>query len=225
MTNLPFPVPQSLATYVEQFDNDPEKATHKLERHLKKRGLDAVGHFLLAWFYHNQGEREKAVKNALKAKNYAPGSPLMEHLHYYLVHPQSFDAWVPNDSQQHTTGVSRKPEEARYILDLDALIAKLSRIESQRIKAKKNSSIDGKDLSQASRKVDDIVSETLAGIHEKQGKLNIAIESYKKLKHKHPDRAAHYDEQIKRLETQIQEKEEHRAPGSSSSEDQKQSEE
>jgi tetratricopeptide (TPR) repeat protein len=218
MANLPFPVPQSLATYVEQFDDHPEKATRKLEKHLKKRGLDAVGHFLLAWFHHNRGNREKAVKNALKAKNYAPGSPLMEHLHYYLVHPQSFDAWIPKDPTQHRKTVSRQPEEARYVLDLDALIAKLSQIESQRIKADQNTKVDGRDLSQASREVDDIVSETLAGIHEKQGKLKVAVESYRKLKKKNPNRSDYYDEQIARLEAQIEEAS-HKAPPRSSSND------
>lgn len=218
MAKLPFPVPQSLSTYVEQFDDNPEKATRKLEKHLKKRGLDAVGHFLLAWFYHNRGNREKAVKNALKAKNYAPGSPLMEHLHYYLVHPESFDAWIPKTTQYSKKTVTRQPEEARYVLDLDALIAKLSRVESQRIKASKNAKIDGRDLSQAARKVDDIVSETLAQIHEKQGKLKVAIESYKKLKKKHPHRSDHYDEQISRLEQQIDEAA-HKAPPGSSNND------
>ncbi|MDZ7693336.1 MAG: hypothetical protein U5K69_19840 [Balneolaceae bacterium] len=68
--------------------------TNKLKNHLKKRGPDAVGYFLLAWFYHVEGNKDKAIRAALKAKVFAPGSPLMDKLHYYLSHPDAFEAWT-----------------------------------------------------------------------------------------------------------------------------------
>jgi len=88
MAELPFNIPQSLRSFNERFEKNPKTGITKLSRHLKKRGPDAVGHFLLAWFYHLDDQNSLAIKEALKAKTFAPGSPLMEHLHYFLVHPE-----------------------------------------------------------------------------------------------------------------------------------------
>lgn len=61
MIELPFDIPKSLASYVEQFDREPLKATKRLKEQLKKRGPDAVGHFLLAWFYHLKDKNEEGL--------------------------------------------------------------------------------------------------------------------------------------------------------------------
>ncbi len=95
MQELPFEIPQSLSSYVAQFENDPEKGIANLEAFLKKRGMDAVGYFLLSWLYFNNDQKEEAVHYALKAKCCAPGSPFFEHLHYFMVHPDHFEAWKP----------------------------------------------------------------------------------------------------------------------------------
>ncbi|MEX2363017.1 MAG: hypothetical protein WD597_05310, partial [Balneolaceae bacterium] len=60
MQQLPFNIPQSLSSYTEKFEDDPEKVIQKLKKHLRKRGPDAVGHFLLAWFHHLQQQKQLA---------------------------------------------------------------------------------------------------------------------------------------------------------------------
>lgn len=202
MPKLPFEIPKSLASYAEHFENDPIKATTRLKKQLTKRGPDAVGHFLLAWFYHLKGMNERAIEEALKAKIFAPGSPFFKKLHYYLSHPQSFEAWTPKDSlssQQQSSEI----KERGPVLNLDNLIQKLSTVESQRIKA------DGKHYNDQQAKkgatsddVDDIVSETLASIHESQGKFEAAIRTYKQLQELNAEKKEYYSEQIDRLKKQ-----------------------
>ena len=68
MAKLPFNIPQSLRSFNERFEKNPKTGITKLSKHLKKRGPDAVGHFLLAWFYHLDDQNSLAIKEALKAK-------------------------------------------------------------------------------------------------------------------------------------------------------------
>lgn len=207
MLQIPFDIPQSLDTYTNLFEDDPDKAITKLETHLKKRGLDAVGYFLLAWLYHLNGENDKAIDQALKAKTYAPGSPLMENLHYFLVHPDAFDAWVPAKSYRDEEDVISYTGSSHYVLDLDELIAKLSKVEAKKIKPPTGKEKQDADLSEESEKVDDIVSETLANIHERQGRLKVAIDTFEKLKIKNNHKSDYYDEQISRLNKKLDEDE------------------
>ncbi|MDZ7680549.1 MAG: hypothetical protein U5J63_02280 [Fodinibius sp.] len=201
MPQLPFKIPKSLASYAAHFEDDPIKATTRLKKQLKKRGPDAVGHFLLAWFYHLKGMDEQAVDEALKARIFAPGSPFFQKLHYYLSHPKAFEAWTPDHvpRSQDSTSVSKTRGP---VLDLDNLIQKLSDVESKRIKPEQQAPPDDKPSEQhtSSDEVDDIVSETLAKIHEQQGKFDAAIEAYLKLKKLNKEKTDHYDEQIDRLE-------------------------
>lgn len=202
MAEFPFDIPKSLSTYVEQFDEDPIKVTTKLKNQLNRRGADAVGYFLLAWFYHLKGMKDQAVENALAAKIYAPGSPLMEKLHYYLSHPDTFKAWIPDSetaspSQKYHVGEGPEP-----VLNLDHLIERLSSVESGPV----GSSDGGSDSFTPSFQfdadaldVDDIASETLANIHEIQGKTEAAIRTYKRLKKLNKDKKEFYKEQISRL--------------------------
>ncbi len=80
MESLPFEIPQSLASYVEQYEAEPQSAMDRLDKQLHRRGSDAVGHFLMSWFHFNAGELDKAIAYALKAKTFAPGSPFLEYL-------------------------------------------------------------------------------------------------------------------------------------------------
>lgn len=200
MPQLPFDIPESLASYAEHFEDDPIQATKRLRKQLKKRGPDAVGHFLLAWCYHLQGMDDQAVEEALRARIYAPGSPFFQKLHYYLSHPKAFEAWTP-DTSVSTSKKSSKPANAPGpVLNLDSLIQKLSAVESERIKPKEDQGKE-EELKKAisTDNVDDIVSETLAEIHEKQGKTNAAIRTYERLKKLNKHKRDHYNNQISRL--------------------------
>lgn len=205
MPQLPFELPKSLISYAENFDQNPSKAISRLEKQLGKRGPDAVGYFLLAWLYHLQGRKEEAVEQALKAKICAPGSPFFEKLHYYLVHPNSFDAWTPESERK---GLSKSHssdfENGGPVLNLDALIERLADVESDRISL--SSDKTGKALLSAdSDDTNDIVSDTLANIHETQGKTEAAIRTYERLKKLNKHKKAYYEEKIAELK-ELQEK-------------------
>lgn len=200
MQQLPFNIPKSLSSFVEKFDEDPKKITQKLKKHLNKRGPDAVGHFLLSWFYHLQNKNKEAVHEALKAKTYAPGSPLMEHLHYFLVHPEKFEAAIPAHSYTSSKMKLQQGSRTSPILDLDRLIDMLEQVESKRIQIPaEDEPFDDSDLSKEAEQVDDLVSETLAKIHTKQGRKKEAVKMYERLIDKNSDKADHYKEQIEKL--------------------------
>jgi tetratricopeptide (TPR) repeat protein len=198
MKELPFNIPQSLSSYVERFDESPEKAIQKLKRHVKKRDPDAVGHFLLAWFYHLQDDSKEAIKQALVAKTYAPGSPLMEHLHYFLVHPELFEAAVPHSEYSNEKKLLQGTRTSP-ILDLDRLIEMLEAVESQRIQIPIDDDSEIFDLSEDSNDVEDVISETLAKIHVTQGNKKEAIKMYERLITINEDKAEHYNSEISKL--------------------------
>lgn len=200
MQQLPFNIPKSLSSFVEKFDEDPEKITQKLKKHLNKRGPDAVGHFLLSWFYHLQNKSKEAVHEALKAKTYAPGSPLMEHLHYFLVHPEKFEAAIPAHSYTSSKMKLQQGSRTSPILDLDRLIDMLEQVESKRIQIPADDEpFDDSDLSKEAEQVDDLISETLAKIHTKQGRKKEAVKMYERLIDKNGEKADHYKKQIEKL--------------------------
>lgn len=199
MTQLPFNIPKSLSSYVERFQSEPEAAIKKLQVHVEKRGADAVGHFLLAWFYHLLEDNKKAIKEALIAKTYAPGSPLMQHLHYFFVHPELFDAIVPSQNYPSAKKLTQA-NRTSPILDLDRLIAMLEAVESQRIRIPTGDEpFDNTDLGEEGEHVEDIVSETLAKIHVNQGNKKDAIKMYQQLIELNADKADHYKKEIEKL--------------------------
>lgn len=202
MPQLPFDIPKSLASYAEHFDDDPLKATTRLKKQLKKRGPDAVGHFLLAWFYHLKGMDDQAVEEALKARIFAPGSPFFQKLHYYLSHPQAFEAWTPEKAATPSKKSSKPTNTPGPVLNLDSLIQKLSAVEDERIRPKENQEEHGDPNKAVSKdNVDDIASETLAQIHEEQGKMDAAIRTYKRLRRSNSQKKDHYTDQIIRLQS------------------------
>ena len=189
MEQLPFNIPQSLNSYIEFFKKDENKAISKLKKQVKKRDPDAVGHFLLAWLHYITQNNKEAIKEALIAKNYAPGSLLMEHLHYFLLHPKQFDAAIPkskySEQKRLLQGTRRSP-----ILDLDRLIEMLEAVESHRIQIPMNSDNNMmEDLSEDANKIEDIISETLAKIHQQQGYKKAAIKMYERLIEVNEDKA------------------------------------
>jgi tetratricopeptide (TPR) repeat protein len=197
-------IPKSLQSYVEQFESSPDEAIERLETHILRRNSGAVGYFVLSWLYHRNNQQQHAIQAALRAKMYAPGSKLMERLHYVMTHPQRFEAWTP-ESKRESFKRSNQNDRGHPIQDLDSLIAKLSSVEKTRIKPNLSDNSDVPDLSEASNQVDDIVTETLAAIHEKQGDYKGAINTYKKLRRINSSKKETYDEQIFRLQQLIAE--------------------
>ncbi len=193
--NLPFELPESLRSYATQYQADPEKAIRNLTSYLKKRGMDAIGYFLLSWLHHLQGNKEQAIDVALKARSFAPGSPLLEYIHYFLVHPQQWEAFIPN--QGETPVVPKKSIVRNPILDLDKLIQKLTKAENRKIQIQDSG--DDEDMSAYSENTDDIATETIAKIYEQQGKLKEAVGIYQRLKTIKPGQKKHYKQEIKRL--------------------------
>lgn len=197
-------IPKSFQSYIDQFETDPDVAIERLSNHVTKRNTGAVGYFFLAWLYYKNNQPEPAVENALMAKVHAPGSILMDHLHYFLLHPKNFQAWEPTSIEKTSQRRNQDTSRSHPIHDLDSLINKLSSIEKKRIKPNFSDTEELPDLSAPSSNVDDIVSETLASIHEKQNNIPAAIATFKKLRKLNPSRKEYYDEQIFRLQ-QLQE--------------------
>lgn len=155
---------------------------------------------MLAWFYHLEDMDDQAVEEALKARIFAPGSPFFEKLHYYLSHPNTFEAWTPNSTTVSKQKKSSPVTGPGPVLNLDSLIQKLSSVESKRIKPdKEEQSGDAQKKEAPKDDVDDIVSETLAEIHEKQGKFDAAIQTYERLKRLRTTKKDKYQEEIIRL--------------------------
>ncbi len=227
MQGLPFEIPQSLSTYLTQFENDPEKGIANLEAFLKKRGMDAVGFFLLSWLYHRNDQKEKALHYALKAKCCAPGSPFFQHLHYFLIHPDHFEAWKPSvtDAEPEVESVPEvgsvpevesvpeaeaKPhaeseltgQPTETALNLDQLIEMLSDAENNRITIMPDQD-DDRNLGEKSEKVGDIASETLAKIYEKQKKFSDALRTLNKLKQSRPHKAEFFQQEIDRIRKEM----------------------
>lgn len=197
-----YQIPKSYQSYLEQFETDPEKAIVRLEKRVEKRQSGAVGYFFLSWLYIKNGNREKAIEAALKAKVLAPGSRFMERLPYFVQHPQSFNAWQPLITKSESRKEIRFIKQGYPIQDLDRLISKLSSIERKKFNQEEKESKQD-DLSRKSIAVEDIVTETLAVIHEKQKNYPAAIKTYRRLSEENPEKQEHYDEQIERLKSKI----------------------
>ena len=201
------PVPESYQIYLDQFDSDPEGTITKLENHVSKRNSGAVGYYILAVLSRDAGRAADAVRYALSAKIMAPGSEFFRRLPYFIQHPDYFNAWVPDrPAKTHTRKKQQETQSTHPIRDLDQLISKLSEAETKRIRVPKED-VDAEksteDLSQRSADVDDIVTETLALIHEKQGNYTAAINVFKRLRLANSSEREHYDEQILRLQELI----------------------
>ncbi|MCH8567375.1 MAG: tetratricopeptide repeat protein [Balneolales bacterium] len=205
---FPLELPESLKSHLELFDKDPEKALSMLERHLKRRGNDAVGFFLLGWFHLKKGNREKAGLYAIKAKIFAPGSPFFAYLPYFFQHPDHFQAWIPQNAVNMSGNLNSVPGSAlnvthsnRFFVDLDQLITKLSKPETSRISLSEAS----KDLKHAPfRKGEGIATSTLAKIYEDQKQYKEAIKVYEKIAERNPERRDICESEISRLQSLIE---------------------
>lgn len=194
---FPFKLPKSLESHLELFEIDKPKAILSLERHLKRRAYDAVGHFLLAWFYLKNGDNSTAIELAIKAKTFAPGSPFFENLPYFFSHPSEFEAWLPDLTNDYHFVRRPHTNTTNLKVDLDGLINKLSSLDLS------NTTDNDKYHTLSEKQQDDfdleIATETLARIYENQKEIEKAIHIYEKIKLQKPDKSSYCDEQISRL--------------------------
>jgi tetratricopeptide (TPR) repeat protein len=197
-----YQIPESYLSYLETFQSDPDHAIQRLKTRIEKRNSGAIGYFFLAWLYFKNNDREKALEAAWQAKVRAPGSRFMERLHYYIAHPHAFDAWEPKKTRKEFKREVHHYDQSHPIEDLDSLITKLSSVERTRLKPDLSDQAL-KDLSENSSDVDDIVTETLAVIHEKQENLDAAIKTYRRLIKANPDKEEHFQHQIERLQQKL----------------------
>jgi len=194
-------VPESYKIYFDQFENDPEGTLKKLEHHVSRRDSGAIGYYLLAALSRKAGDQQAALRFALTAKILAPGSTFFNRLPYFIQHPDMFEAWLPDDYRPSGDSFSdaNKTDSNHPIADLDLLISKLSSAEKKRINVSE-STPDSQDLSESSANVDDIVTETLAIIHENQDNYEAAMNVYKQLRLANKSKREYYERQILRLQ-------------------------
>jgi tetratricopeptide (TPR) repeat protein len=200
--SIPFEIPESLKSYLVTYQDNPDKGISNLEKYLVRRRNDAAGFMLLSILHHLSGDTHNAIKSATQARTLAPGSTLLENLHYFLSHPDGFEAWVPTDSLRQTNGVERSTHTPYDIaLDLDTLISRLTRANQKRIKMSDSS--QGSRFSENSPEVEQLATPTLALIFEKQKKYDEAIRVYQKLVVDRPYDADRFRDQIVRLEKMV----------------------
>jgi tetratricopeptide (TPR) repeat protein len=201
MTTIPFEIPDSLNSYVKTFEESPEKGISNLVQYLGKRRNDAVGYFLLAILYTFNKQMPEALKAASKARALAPGSHLLENLHYFLCHPDGFKAWTPEPRIPGASSIRKSQSASTLSIDLDILISRLSRAGSKRITITKEDGTDSR--GDHADTTDQLATPTLAGIYESQNKLDEAIKVYERLMVLRPKYESIYEDEIKRIRAQM----------------------
>ncbi|MCH8486649.1 MAG: tetratricopeptide repeat protein [Candidatus Cyclonatronum sp.] len=199
MKSFPFPLPESLKSHLELFTRKPDKAIEGLHKHLKRRGNDAVGYFLLGWLYLQSGDQINALKCASMAKAFAPGSPFFNYLPYYFQHPDHFEAWLPAFESKYTGQSMHQPErDHRFFVDIDRLIQQLSSPDATRIRLNEkddNSSVKHPPI----KRGDDLATLTLARIYEQQGRIDEAVKVLSQIAARDENQAAQCKAEISRL--------------------------
>lgn len=199
--SFPFPLPESLKSHLELFNRKPDKAIEGLHKHLKRRGNDAVGYFLLGWLYLQSGDQVNALKCASMAKAFAPGSPFFNYLPYYFQHPDHFDAWMPEFTSAYTGNSTLHTEnDHRFFVDIDRLIQQLSNPEATRIRLNQQDDAQ-KAKHPPMQRGDDLATLTLARIYENQGRITEAIKVLQTIARQDETRAAHCETEITRLKS------------------------
>lgn len=183
-----FPTP--LDTIAEIHLQDPDGAIERLNEHLEVEPHDAIAHFLMARFLQGKGLQKEAVEAAWKARIHAPGSLFFEKLPYYFRHPKGFEAFNPHslpDAPPVKQPSATPQPNIIDLADLDKMIDSLNQIQDPAIRLKEKDALAyaedeiSNEWMEASEQVGDIATETLAGIYEKQGHIEEAINVYKRL--------------------------------------------
>jgi hypothetical protein len=193
---LPVGLPPSLVSHCEMFEKDQEKAIDRLGKHLQRRGNDPVGYMLLAFMHKEAGDQSKAMGAALMARIFAPGSPFLQRLPYFLLHPDRFEAWNARNRRKST---GRSADQHDFIKDIDQLIDTLSGSEPRKIKINNDDKPADDHVEATNRMAGKIATETLASIYEMQGKTEKAIQTYRMIARRDPSRSGYCEEQISRL--------------------------
>ncbi|MCH8495690.1 MAG: tetratricopeptide repeat protein [Balneolales bacterium] len=201
MIKIPFEIPESLKSYLKTFDESPEKGIANLEQYLAKRRIDGVGFFLLAILYKLNDQGAEALQAASKARALAPGSHLLENLHYFLRHPDGFDAWVPQNNIAKPLSARKHDTASTLTVDLETLITRLSRASQKRIKITRDN--NGESRGNNDHLVDELATPTLAGIYESQGKTDEAIQVYERLIELRPKQKNIYLAEISRIKETV----------------------
>lgn len=202
MKAFPFPLPESLKSHLELFERKPDKAIESLHKHLKRRGNDAVGYFLLGWLYLQSGDQPAALKCAAMARAFAPGSPFFSYLPYYFQHPDRFEAWLPAFESEYTGQSMHQPErDDRFFVDIDRLIQQLSNPEATRIRMNQNEMGNQAKHPPISRG-DDLATLTLASIYENQKRYDEAIKVLETIAGQDAAQAAHCRAEIARIQAE-----------------------
>lgn len=192
---FPLALPPSLADYPEAFDKNANKTILRLRNHLKKRGTDPLGYFLLAFFYLKAGEQTKALRYANAARNFAFGSSSLFYAPHFILTGCFPD---PELMKRHDSPIEEIRQRGFGHFDLDQLIAQLSEKEQARIKMG-DLDDEKRDLAQESEQIDDIISETLAQILVNQEKWNEAASMYEQLAKAQPKQSAIFLAKAKKM--------------------------
>jgi tetratricopeptide (TPR) repeat protein len=199
LKTFPLPLPASLSSYNELFAKSPNDAIKRLEAQFKKRLGDPICAVLLAWFYYQTSQRQKAMEYAVKAKVFAPGSPSMGFAPYFLEHPSGFEAWTPETAYS----IELPGFFVDRALSLDELIERLSSADSSKIVLTEHSSVETdmsfNDHPSAGGSI--LATETLAGIYEKQGETQLAISVYRQLLDQGGEKSDYYRSKIEALQS------------------------
>jgi hypothetical protein len=198
-----FPVPPSLVAYVRLFDENPDKAIAKMDAAFQKRRSDPVLLAWLCWMQLEHGNRTEALRVANLAMVQAPGSPIIAQLRYLCSHPAGFDALNAAFSVPTTSPVTAS-NDFGVPFDLDTLITKLSHASKRKITLSESAE-PSVDMAKESAKRGSIATQTLAAVHEKQGRYKEALDVYHQLVAAKPERESSYAEHIARLTAKIAE--------------------
>lgn len=196
LKTFPLPLPASLSSYNELFVKSPAEAIKRLEAQFKKRLSDPICAILLAWFYYQTGDREKALDYAVKAKVFAPGSPSLSFAPYFLEHPSGFEAWTPETAYS----IELPGFFVDRALSLDELIERLSAADSSKITLTDHASRDSEvNFDDHTPSTESLATYTLADIYEKQGEIDRAISVYEQLFNQGGEKSEFYRTKIEVL--------------------------
>jgi hypothetical protein len=120
----------------------------------------------------------------------------------YLLRHQPYNKDKENKPEEEAAKIKENPLRKNKMSLIDNF---LNNVESQkRIVPKNDNSLPGEDFSLRSvQESDDLMTETLANIHIKQGRYQKAIEIFERLRLKYPEKSVYFANRIKEMEDLI----------------------
>lgn len=186
IATIPLSFPDRYESAVESFYENAEEGIDLLRRFMIKTGEDGVGLMLLSLMYHCMQNDQKAIEMAERAHFMVSGSTFFKTLSYRLRHPEGFNAWIPPSDFADEPRPNNSKILSAPAAELDELIDVLSDVENTKIKIDQNKLISHSDAQNNAsiaidEEVDDIYTETLAGIYMKQNQFMKAKKIYLRL--------------------------------------------